>query len=41
MGGTILNARILAQWFEILFLLLIFLNATMVFNAILFGVMQL
>ena len=39
MGGTALHAGILAQWFEMLLLLLFQRYATMVINGILFGVM--
>ena len=41
MGGTTLYAGILAQWFEMLNMLLFLIYATIVFNEILFSVMQL
>ena len=40
MGGTTLHACMLAQWFEMLLLLLFKRYATMIVNGILFGVMQ-
>ena len=41
MGGTALHAGILAQWFEMLLLLLFKSYVTMVANGILFGVVVL
>ena len=40
MGGTTLHAGIVAQWFEMLLLVLFKRYANMIINGILFGVMQ-